>query len=773
MKITGSTFHLNPSGVQEIPQDSPGSRRTFIFCDCVHPTMDENALEKNRSQVMIAMTEKSMRFYLETLHKGAWDQQALVDAIEYAHQKLRVGRDQSNFPLAVSACVFLTSESPNDNKDHKVYYAIAGDIRCYRIQNESLLPLIALKDPVPDYPSTQERFKQLENALGREGKLRIESGQIDLPSTKNQNFLFASYGLYSQSNDIELAAITKDPWHHKTGATKFINSRAQKQHFLRLCSVSFHANFTEKELSQQKEKERYQAMSTTPDTPQPSRQNFLILGLSVATGVIILLMTTHLTFHSSTTAQQQKETIGQDQAIEENHQEVTMLKEQIQEEEAYNQALESELEAMKTQTQIQETSSAQEQRDHNETLIAELQKEKNELQIQMSEIINEMMNNKVQMEKTDEMLSAERANSQRLSNDLRNSSETLETQRLQLEEKSQALSSLQSELESQYKLITEKQHLMEDLEQSKTSLEAYVNELTFKLQETSKDLNATENILGKVLGDYKSQSTQLASSHKKVEQISKDKQEHASENETLQIQLSQLSEKQNNTSQLLAEKTEQLQALEKEQNEKIALFNSKIEALSQNFESVESEKSTLNKELEDIKKSNQHIQEKLQEFEKETLGLKVENKELKSKLVRSKETELAYEKEKKQRQEKEQQFLQLASSIQDQKQMFDQLLQQKNQLSYDYKEIRQAHLELLKQVAERNNQQRQEKNLVFNQQKEQPSARTYVVMRGDTLSGISQKVYGTTSRWQDIYEANKETVPDTNRLPIGAILMIP
>lgn len=47
------------------------------------------------------------------------------------------------------------------------------------------------------------------------------------------------------------------------------------------------------------------------------------------------------------------------------------------------------------------------------------------------------------------------------------------------------------------------------------------------------------------------------------------------------------------------------------------------------------------------------------------------------------------------------------------------------------------------------------------------------VSAGDTLSSISQKYYGTSKRWVEIYEANKEIIPNQNRLKPGLTLSIP
>lgn len=56
---------------------------------------------------------------------------------------------------------------------------------------------------------------------------------------------------------------------------------------------------------------------------------------------------------------------------------------------------------------------------------------------------------------------------------------------------------------------------------------------------------------------------------------------------------------------------------------------------------------------------------------------------------------------------------------------------------------------------------------------EQPAPRIHVVEKGQTLSQISQQYYGTSRQWQKILNANRDTLPDPNRLTPGLKLIIP
>ena len=56
---------------------------------------------------------------------------------------------------------------------------------------------------------------------------------------------------------------------------------------------------------------------------------------------------------------------------------------------------------------------------------------------------------------------------------------------------------------------------------------------------------------------------------------------------------------------------------------------------------------------------------------------------------------------------------------------------------------------------------------------EPKAPRTYVIKKGDTLQKISEKFYGTTKKFDRIYEANKDVLKDKNTLKVGTKIKIP
>ena len=52
-------------------------------------------------------------------------------------------------------------------------------------------------------------------------------------------------------------------------------------------------------------------------------------------------------------------------------------------------------------------------------------------------------------------------------------------------------------------------------------------------------------------------------------------------------------------------------------------------------------------------------------------------------------------------------------------------------------------------------------------------ARTYTIKSGDSLYKIAREVYGDSSRWREILEANRATLPDDRNLKVGTVIVIP
>ena len=56
---------------------------------------------------------------------------------------------------------------------------------------------------------------------------------------------------------------------------------------------------------------------------------------------------------------------------------------------------------------------------------------------------------------------------------------------------------------------------------------------------------------------------------------------------------------------------------------------------------------------------------------------------------------------------------------------------------------------------------------------DQPAAKTYTVVSGDSLSKIAKHIYGDANRWHDIFNANRDLLDNPDRIQPGQILKLP
>jgi nucleoid-associated protein YgaU len=53
------------------------------------------------------------------------------------------------------------------------------------------------------------------------------------------------------------------------------------------------------------------------------------------------------------------------------------------------------------------------------------------------------------------------------------------------------------------------------------------------------------------------------------------------------------------------------------------------------------------------------------------------------------------------------------------------------------------------------------------------AARTYTVVKGDTLSRIAKQFYGDANKWRKIFEANGDVLKNPDLIHPGQVLKIP
>ncbi len=55
----------------------------------------------------------------------------------------------------------------------------------------------------------------------------------------------------------------------------------------------------------------------------------------------------------------------------------------------------------------------------------------------------------------------------------------------------------------------------------------------------------------------------------------------------------------------------------------------------------------------------------------------------------------------------------------------------------------------------------------------QQKPKTYTIKAGDTLMAIASKLMGSASKWEELYEANKDVLPDADTVIVGTVIKIP
>jgi nucleoid-associated protein YgaU len=50
---------------------------------------------------------------------------------------------------------------------------------------------------------------------------------------------------------------------------------------------------------------------------------------------------------------------------------------------------------------------------------------------------------------------------------------------------------------------------------------------------------------------------------------------------------------------------------------------------------------------------------------------------------------------------------------------------------------------------------------------------TYTIRKGDTLSKIAKEHYGSANAWKQIFEANRDTIDDPDRIFPGQVIKLP
>lgn len=200
------------------------------------------------------------------------------------------------------------------------------------------------------------------------------------------------------------------------------------------------------------------------------------------------------------------------------------------------------------------------------------------------------------------------------------------------------------------------------------------------------------------------------------------------------------------------------------------------EAPSVSVQEVIQQNLKLERELADVQLRLNQVQRYLNESEQSQRDLRFHSKELEKNnqtlLQEKQELEKRQQQIQTQAEESEQRFRTLNATLRSQKIALQKMDHTRVQLSQELSATKQQYAELLRAVASKGSVANASE-IAFQQPTESKTQVTHTVQRGDTLSEISRQQYGTPIRWQEIYEANKDRIPDIKTLKVGTVLIIP
>lgn len=223
--------------------------------------------------------------------------------------------------------------------------------------------------------------------------------------------------------------------------------------------------------------------------------------------------------------------------------------------------------------------------------------------------------------------------------------------------------------------------------------------------------------------------------------------------------------------------------------EKLALLES-LTSLRNSFDAIKEEKGKLSQKLQELLTVSQHshqnltaanesnrvLSDKLRALEQAHLEVRSEKENLLAELSGLSRVKSELTSEKAQRINQEKRFEELAQTVSTQKEMLHAIEKSRALLAGELGTIRGEYQELLNEISSSPTRRivKQTAKKLPSAAKEIASAGSFhVVESGETLSEISLRHYGTSRRWRDIFEANRDQLPNQNTLKTGITLVIP
>lgn len=524
-----------------------------------------------------------------------------------------------------------------------------------------------------------------------------------------------------------------------------------------------------------------QDLSNFENPNQKKSKRYLTLSLSLLAAGILLLMSIQFLKDQGSASTPSKPALASEHPEEVSFSQLKDLSEQqkadldvlfrkIQAQENYISELESKLNQIPSQDSNTVVSESE--------VIQQALKDKNHaLQVKLSQTQNELMSTKVALDTLKGNFDKEVESKKQSFSELQSLALNLEDQSKKLQEQTTYSQSLEEKLK---KFMSQNSELGKKLDSEtaeNASMKLKIETLEQEAQENEKKVAAAENILEKVMDDFKLQAQELDTKTTELASLQEQNKSFSSEINNIreQLSLSQTSSE-TNTQQLTQEKDDISTKLASSE-QSLNLLKNELEATILKRKEDKQQTDTILGSLNELQQEANKKGQELQELQAMLAEQQSKNQELSKEVSKLSELQLAYEKEKALRQQQEQHFTALAGNLEEQRGSLQKLLESKEYLKREYEALKTSHLQLLKKVADQGSSE--SKAIAANtytpnsNSYHQQSRKVHTISRGDTLTGISMEYYGTTKKWREIYDANKDTVTDINRLKVGTNLIIP
>jgi nucleoid-associated protein YgaU len=400
-------------------------------------------------------------------------------------------------------------------------------------------------------------------------------------------------------------------------------------------------------------------------------------------------------------------------------------------------------------------------------------KDKNSsLQVRLSQSQNDLMSTKLALDTLKHNFDKEVDTKNHSFSEMQSLALNLEDQTKKLQEQAAYSQSLEEQLKQQMSQNTDLEKRADSESSENASIKVKNETLQHELTEKSSRALAAEELLEKILADFKTQAQELDEKNNSLASLETKNQTFNEEVAQIRLQLNQFKDSTGAQTQILSQEKEDVSNKLFSSEQELSMLKSELEAtVLKRREDIQQAESILG----NLSQVQQEVNTKQIELDKLQTSLTEEqgkSLQLTREVTRLSELELAYEKEKVLRQQQEKHFTALAGNLEEQRNSLQKLLESKEYLKKEYEALKTDHLELLRKIASEGSSQ--SKTLAVNTYiPDTQSRKVHTITRGDTLTGISMEYYGTTKKWRSIYDANKDTVTDINRLKVGSNLIIP